>query len=183
MKTLLAFSAEQNAIQRATYFQELARLINAPMIQRALPNSNYLTVACRTPSLAPAAPSPNVISVIIQFKLKPLLALLPVQNSIFGTTSTESTVKKGYKLPRPMMTNADLTRIINSDEIQSAIRPVKEGGARHRCVELTKFNAITTCCEWCAAEKPRCAVAESSPPEASHPQAPKFNFEILDSHT
>lgn len=35
--------------------------------------------------------------------------------------------KKGYKLPRSQMTNADLTRLINSDEIQSIVRPPKTG--------------------------------------------------------
>ena len=41
-----------------------------------------------------------------------------VSLQIFGTYTTPSTVKKGYALPRSIMTNSDLTRIINSDEIQ-----------------------------------------------------------------
>jgi large subunit ribosomal protein L4e len=44
-------------------------------------------------------------------------------DSIFGTFNKESTQKKGWTLPSTKMTNADLARIINSDEIQSAIRP------------------------------------------------------------
>ncbi len=44
---------------------------------------------------------------------------------MFGTYTTASAVKKGYKLPRSLMTNSDLTRIINSDEIQTAVRPQK----------------------------------------------------------
>lgn len=44
-----------------------------------------------------------------------------------GTTEEESKQKKGYKLPRGPMTNADLTRLINSDEIQSIVRPPKSG--------------------------------------------------------
>ena len=36
-----------------------------------------------------------------------------------------STLKKGYTLPRAPMTNSDLTRLINSDEIQSIVRPPK----------------------------------------------------------
>jgi large subunit ribosomal protein L4e len=31
--------------------------------------------------------------------------------------------KSGYVLPRPVMSNADLTRLINSDEVQSVVRP------------------------------------------------------------
>lgn len=44
-------------------------------------------------------------------------------NQLYGTTTTASELKKGYKLPRPQMSNADLARIINSNEIQSAVRP------------------------------------------------------------
>lgn len=48
-------------------------------------------------------------------------------DSVFGTTDTESTQKKGYKLPRAQMTNSDLTRLINSDEVQSIVNPPKLG--------------------------------------------------------
>lgn len=41
---------------------------------------------------------------------------------VFGTRSTASGVKHGYKPPRAMMTNADLQRIINSSEVQSVLR-------------------------------------------------------------
>merc|ERR1712098_756915 len=34
--------------------------------------------------------------------------------------------KKGYHLMRAAMTNADLARLINSDEIQAAVKPAKE---------------------------------------------------------
>mmetsp|Transcript_69511 Transcript_69511/g.85239 ORF Transcript_69511/g.85239 Transcript_69511/m.85239 type:complete len:461 (+) Transcript_69511:112-1494(+) len=46
-------------------------------------------------------------------------------NDIYGTTKTKSILKKNYIMPRPMMLNSDLTRIINSVEIQSAIKPKK----------------------------------------------------------
>ena len=42
-----------------------------------------------------------------------------------GTPEKPSTIKKGYKLPRAPMTNSDLTRLINSDEIQSIVRQPK----------------------------------------------------------
>ncbi len=39
-------------------------------------------------------------------------------------------MKKGYKLPRAMMANPDLARLINSDEVQSVVKPQKvRGGA------------------------------------------------------
>jgi len=46
-------------------------------------------------------------------------------DSIFGTFDKPSEVKKGYKLPRPLLANSDLSRIINSDEIQSVIKAPK----------------------------------------------------------
>jgi len=44
-------------------------------------------------------------------------------DSLFGTYDTKSELKRGFALPHSMMTNNDLTRIINSDEIQSIVRP------------------------------------------------------------
>eukprot|EP01130_Rhizamoeba_saxonica_P004347 TRINITY_DN177_c0_g1_i1.p1 TRINITY_DN177_c0_g1~~TRINITY_DN177_c0_g1_i1.p1 ORF type:complete len:394 (-),score=115.74 TRINITY_DN177_c0_g1_i1:22-1053(-) len=46
-------------------------------------------------------------------------------NSIFGTLTQESEQKSGFKVPRSKMTNPDLTRIINSDEVQSVLRDVE----------------------------------------------------------
>lgn len=46
---------------------------------------------------------------------------------LFGTYEEEAKFKSGFNLPRPFMTNADLARIINSDEIQSVVKPaIKE---------------------------------------------------------
>jgi len=50
--------------------------------------------------------------------------------SLFGSYKTGSSAKKGYTLPRPLMTNTDLARIINSDEIQSVVRPAIVGPKR-----------------------------------------------------
>lgn len=47
-------------------------------------------------------------------------------NTVFGTITTPSTEKRGFVLPRPLMMNADLARIINSDEVQTAINDPKE---------------------------------------------------------
>jgi len=46
-------------------------------------------------------------------------------DTIFGTHEKKSLVKKDYVLPRNIMGNPDLGRIINSDEIQSVVRPTK----------------------------------------------------------
>jgi large subunit ribosomal protein L4e len=47
-------------------------------------------------------------------------------DTIYGTYSKLSKDKKDYHLPRPIMANPDLSRIINSDEIQSVVRGVKK---------------------------------------------------------
>jgi len=42
---------------------------------------------------------------------------------LYGSFSKKAALKKDYTLPYNMMTNSDLSRIINSDEVQSAVRP------------------------------------------------------------
>ncbi len=42
---------------------------------------------------------------------------------IYGTHSRASQMKKNYHLPRPLMLNSDLDRIINSQEVQSSLKP------------------------------------------------------------
>jgi len=49
---------------------------------------------------------------------------------LFGSYKSGSSVKKGYHLPRAPMVNADIARIINSDEVQSVVDPAKEGNKR-----------------------------------------------------
>ncbi|KAI7864117.1 ribosomal protein L4 domain-containing protein [Spinellus fusiger] len=44
-------------------------------------------------------------------------------DSLYGTYETPATLKKDYVLPAHIMTNPDVTRLINSDEIQSVVRP------------------------------------------------------------
>jgi large subunit ribosomal protein L4e len=44
---------------------------------------------------------------------------------LFGTYKAAAPLKKGYRLLRASMTNADVAKIINSDEVQSALRPAK----------------------------------------------------------
>ncbi|KAL6507952.1 60S ribosomal protein L4A [Orobanche gracilis] len=46
-------------------------------------------------------------------------------DEIYGTFDKPSEKKRGYVLPRTKMLNADLARIINSDEVQSVVRPIK----------------------------------------------------------
>jgi len=43
--------------------------------------------------------------------------------ALYGTVTAKAAAKKGYSLPRPQMSMADLGRLINSNEVQAAIRP------------------------------------------------------------
>jgi large subunit ribosomal protein L4e len=47
-------------------------------------------------------------------------------DKLFGTRKADSTLKKGFRLPQPLLTNSDINRIINSDEVQTALRPIKK---------------------------------------------------------
>lgn len=47
-------------------------------------------------------------------------------DEIYGTFDKASEKKNGYVLPRAKMVNADIARIINSDEVQSVVKPIKK---------------------------------------------------------
>merc|ERR1712085_34267 len=51
-------------------------------------------------------------------------------NDIYGTMKSGAPLKKKYNLPRAMMENADVARIINSDEVQSVLNPKLEAPKR-----------------------------------------------------
>merc|ERR1711934_388100 len=60
-------------------------------------------------------------------------------NSVFGTYSAPSDEKKGYTLARPVMSCADLSRIINSDQVQAKLRDIKHSVRAH---DKTKKNPL-----------------------------------------
>ncbi|KAG2295040.1 hypothetical protein Bca52824_041709 [Brassica carinata] len=49
---------------------------------------------------------------------------------IYGSFEKGSEKKKGYVLLRAKMVNADLARIINSDEVQSVVKPIEKDATR-----------------------------------------------------
>ncbi|KJE89390.1 ribosomal protein L4 [Capsaspora owczarzaki ATCC 30864] len=51
-------------------------------------------------------------------------------DALYGTGRKASALKKDYNLPQATMVNADLARLINSDEVQSAVRPVQANARR-----------------------------------------------------
>lgn len=74
-------------------------------------------------------------------------------DSLFGTYDEAAQFKSGFNLPRSFMSNADLARIINSDEIQSIVKPAnktnvvlpkKSNPLRNKAVKLSlnPYHAI-----------------------------------------
>jgi len=61
-------------------------------------------------------------------------------NSVFGSYKTGSTQKSGYALNRTVMSCADISRIINSDQVQSKLREVRQNVVLH---DKTKKNPLT----------------------------------------
>jgi large subunit ribosomal protein L4e len=52
-------------------------------------------------------------------------------NSIFGTATQPGQGKSGYVLQRPLLQNASLSRVINSSEVQSVVRPIRKNVVLH----------------------------------------------------
>ncbi|KAF2303793.1 hypothetical protein GH714_023456 [Hevea brasiliensis] len=67
-------------------------------------------------------------------------------DSIYGSFEKPSEKKNGYVLPRAKMVNADLARIINSDEMQSVVKPIKKETVRRMSllaeVQRVKANKV-----------------------------------------
>jgi len=59
-------------------------------------------------------------------------------NALYGNGQS-ATKKKGFSLPRPIIANADIGRTINSDEVQSVLRPARSAARRFS----RKVNPLT----------------------------------------
>lgn len=44
-------------------------------------------------------------------------------DALYGTSTSGAQLKSGYSLPKSVMTNSDVVRLINSDEVQAVVRP------------------------------------------------------------
>jgi len=60
-------------------------------------------------------------------------------NTVFGTHRADSQQKKGYHLNRTVMACTDLSRIINSDQVQAKLRGVRQNVRAHN---KTKANPL-----------------------------------------
>jgi large subunit ribosomal protein L4e len=56
-------------------------------------------------------------------------------SKLYGSFKGGAPLKKGYTLPRSAMTNTDIARIINSNEIQSVLNPRKETPRPRSCAQ------------------------------------------------
>jgi len=61
-------------------------------------------------------------------------------DELYGTYETPATLKKDYVLPQHIISNPDVTRLINSDEIQSVARP--KGNKHHKRPFTIKKNPL-----------------------------------------
>jgi large subunit ribosomal protein L4e len=64
-------------------------------------------------------------------------------NKVFGTYRLSAQEKIGYKLHRTVLENADIARIINSNEVQSVVRAAKEHAVQHQSKTNPFKNATT----------------------------------------
>ncbi|KAJ4744504.1 60S ribosomal L4 [Rhynchospora pubera] len=64
-------------------------------------------------------------------------------DSVFGSFEKPSEKKKGFILPRPKMLNADLARIINSDEVQAVVRPINRE-VKKRELKKNPLKSVST---------------------------------------
>merc|ERR1712100_397387 len=62
---------------------------------------------------------------------------------MYGTYRSVAPAKKNYRLPRAMMENADVARIINSDEVQSMLKPKLEAPKRFGLKKNPLKNKMT----------------------------------------
>lgn len=62
-------------------------------------------------------------------------------DQIYGSTTEPSALKKDFLLPSPLIAQSDLTRLINSTEVQSVVR-VAKGPARTPRTAVLKKNPL-----------------------------------------
>ena len=63
-------------------------------------------------------------------------------DALFGTDKQASSLKKDYVLPANIMSNADITRIINSDEVQSVLRPAQAKNQKRATVKKNPLRNL-----------------------------------------
>ncbi|KAF0755613.1 60S ribosomal protein L4, partial [Aphis craccivora] len=64
-------------------------------------------------------------------------------DSLYGTWDKKATLKSGYNLPFPKMSNTDLTRILKSDELKKYL-PAQRTGSVRRTRKLNPLRHVRT---------------------------------------
>ncbi|KAI9890325.1 MAG: hypothetical protein M1814_004235 [Vezdaea aestivalis] len=59
-------------------------------------------------------------------------------DKIYGSTTSPSDLKKDFLLPSPMVANPDMSRLINSSEVQAVLNKTKSGRVAKRTTSLKK---------------------------------------------
>ncbi|KAH0547822.1 hypothetical protein FGG08_000079 [Glutinoglossum americanum] len=62
-------------------------------------------------------------------------------DTIYGSTTRPSTLKKDFLLPSNLVSNADIGRLINSSEVQAVVRPAK-GDSKTKRAGVQKKNPL-----------------------------------------
>lgn len=110
---------------------------------------------------------------------------------LYGNGTPGSSSKKGYTLPRAMLTNADISRIINSNEIQSVVTAAKTAPVlkttRQRKNPLTNQSVLGRLCPWAAtvkrnASKAKKVVKKTGDKKALRKAGKAFYKELIAAH-
>ena len=68
-------------------------------------------------------------------------AAFSLLDTVYGSSTEASTLKRDYLLPGNLMAQPDLSKLINSSEVQSVLRPVKGGKVTKR-THVQKKNPL-----------------------------------------
>jgi large subunit ribosomal protein L4e len=107
-------------------------------------------------------------------------AALKRANEVFGSTTRASVTKAGYKLPRNIMSNSDLTRIINSDEVQQTLRATLPGNTRRHARQkknpIKNFNLMARLNPYASVQRRARQIAAKSKSAKKNSAAAKAHY-------
>jgi len=85
-------------------------------------------------------------------------------DKVFGTGKTDSAEKSGFRPPKPLLTNADITRIMQSDSVKQALRPAKSQLKHHprKKNPLKNFGAMVKLNPYALTQRRRAILARES---------------------
>jgi len=85
-------------------------------------------------------------------------------DKVFGTLKTDSLQKTSFRPPRPLLTNADITRIMQSDSVQHALRPARSQHRFHprKKNPLRNFGAMVKLNPYALTQRRRAILAEKA---------------------